>query len=278
MKIAHCSVAFENMFRIPHAKCRRVNFRNEVMDRSPINLLELVRSKESFGRKNILCRHAPVLDVDGGGEILRDSLFGAADGEWLVGKLGGNEVARFDGFVERTLSLGVHVCILLVVEGKQLVGDVVVKVAVNVGIGNANRQVCDNESHQSEDISLGLIHCQGRVWVACSADYARVVCDSFHDGSGSSSEGFPLRDDSENNEISQGAKDFATIDARFRQSFCPRALEFEFPSFAEQAEGARAHVGGLFRFVRSVADYHQIPVVKALFDPPAVTVALCVVP
>ena len=158
MKIAHCSVAFENMFRIPHAKCRRVNFRKEVMDRSPINLLELVRSKESFRRKNILCRHAPVLDVDGGGEILRDSLFGAADGEWLVGKLGGNEGSRFDGVVKRTLGFGVHVCILLIVEREQVVGDMVVKVAMNVGVGDANRQISDNESHQAKDVGLRLIH------------------------------------------------------------------------------------------------------------------------
>ena len=80
MKIAHCSVAFKDVFRIPNAKCLWINFRKEVMDRSPINLLELVRSEESFRRKDISCRRASVLNVDGGSEILRYSLFGAADG------------------------------------------------------------------------------------------------------------------------------------------------------------------------------------------------------
>ena len=180
MKIAHCSVAFKDVFHIPNAKCRRINFRKEMMDRSPINLLELVRSEESFRRKDISCRRASVLNVDGGSEILRYSLFGAADGKCLEGKLGCNEVARLDGFVECTLSHGVHVCILLEVEGKQFVGDMVVEVTVDVGVCNADRQVSDNERHQSEDVRLWLVHFQWHMCIACSFDYTCVVRNSFH--------------------------------------------------------------------------------------------------
>ncbi|EJK54628.1 hypothetical protein THAOC_25726, partial [Thalassiosira oceanica] len=81
----------------------------------------------------------------------------------------------------------------------------IVEVAMNVGVGNADWQISDNARHQSKDVSLG------RVWIACSFDDTRVVCDSFRDGSGLRGERFPRRDDSENDEISQGAKDFATM-------------------------------------------------------------------
>ena len=165
-----------------------------------------------------------------------------------------DEIVRHDRVVERTLRQPVHVRVLLILEGELTVLYMLIQMTVDVSVRDRERELRYQSHHQAENVGVRLIHLQRLRRIGRSAYDPFVVGDALYRRPLSDRGRRPRRYYLEHDEISDRAKDLATIDARFRSFFDPFALKFALCAFAEQPKGTRTHVGGLFRFIRSIAD------------------------